>query len=155
MRQKAKSCNNFAQKWKISFHTIDFISAASNNFCIAPVSRFRACIPALVYTACISAQTIQSCQLALQIFHNHQFFSKVGRYQRLKFLPATALTRPGAGALAWKTTLRTNRRRAKKSLPAFLERKAVTKSVTKTLTNCHKKHPSGRDLNKITLQRHW
>ena len=71
-------------KLKISFHTIDFISAASYNFSSAPVSRYRACIPALVYTACISAQTIQSCQLALQIFHNHQFFSKVGRYQHLK-----------------------------------------------------------------------
>ena len=116
-------------KLKISFHTIDFISAASYNFSSAPVSRYRACIPALVYTACISAQTIQSCQLALQIFHNHQFFSKVGRYQRLKFLPATALTRPGAGALTWKTTFGANRRRAKKSLPAFLQRKHCHKTI--------------------------
>ena len=56
-------------KLKISFHTIDFISAASYNFSSAPVSRYRACIPALVYTACISAQTIHSCQLVLQIFY--------------------------------------------------------------------------------------
>ena len=61
----------------------------------------------------------------MQIFYNKSNF--------LFFLPAAALTRPGAGALAWDATFGTNGRRAKKSLPAFLARNTVTKKLQKSL----------------------
>ena len=50
-----------------------------------------------------------------------------------EFLPAAALTRPGAGALAWDATFGTNGRRAKKSLPAFLAVQQDHKKVAKKL----------------------
>ena len=40
------------------------------DLCSPPVSRFRAGIPALVYTVCNSPLTIRSCQFALQHFPN-------------------------------------------------------------------------------------
>ena len=61
----------------------------------------------------------------MQIFYNKSNF--------LFFLPAAALTRPGAGALAGNATFGTNRRWAKKSLPAFLARKHGHKKVVKKL----------------------
>ena len=75
----AESFNEFKHK-NVTVFEEEYIFICEQNeltkfdLCSPPVSRFRAGIPALVYTACNSPLTIHSCQFALQHFPNLFWF---------------------------------------------------------------------------------